>query len=107
MSALLDSLAGSDRRRECNRNARHVVASVDTRIAGIPCRVDVTHYLCVRPWAGSVHTCPSADDYYGYTEVEFDVADRRGRPAQWLEKKLTNDDRERITREVRHHMEQQ
>ena len=29
-------------------------------------------------------------DYYGYTESEWEVCDRRGRPAPWLAKKLTN-----------------
>ena len=27
-------------------------------------------------------------DYYGYSEIEFEVLDRRGRHAPWLERKL-------------------
>jgi hypothetical protein len=42
---------------------------------------------------------PRADnpwDYYGYTEFDYTVCDRRGRPAPWLEKKLTRADEARI-----------
>jgi hypothetical protein len=39
-------------------------------------------------------------DYYGYSESEWDVLDRRGRPAAWLERKLTDDDRQRIEQEI-------
>jgi hypothetical protein len=39
-------------------------------------------------------------DWYGYTECEFDILDRRGRPAPWLERKATDADRERITEEI-------
>lgn len=58
-------------------------------ISGIPCQIEVTRYLCVPPWRGSAQTCPSDLDYYGYTEIEFRVLDRRGRPAAWLERKLS------------------
>jgi hypothetical protein len=39
-------------------------------------------------------------DYYGYTESEWVVLDRRGRPAAWLERKLTDAERSRIEQEV-------
>jgi hypothetical protein len=32
-------------------------------------------------------------DCYGYAEVEFDVLDSNGRPAPWLEKKLSEHER--------------
>lgn len=64
--------------------------------------IDVTRCVVVKPWRGSLSACPSSDDYYGYSEVEFDVLDRRGRPAPWLERKLTDADRERIEYEVLH-----
>jgi hypothetical protein len=44
--------------------------------------------LRVPAWKGSAHTCPSSDDYYGYTEIEFELYDRKGYHAKWLEAKL-------------------
>ena len=63
---------------------------ISHRIVGIPCLIKVTEFNVVKPWRGSVHTCPSADDWYGYTDIDFEVCDRRGRPAPWLEKKLSD-----------------
>ena len=68
----------------------------DHSISGIPCQIGVTHFFRQAPWRGSAHTCPSSDDYYGITEMEYDVLDRRGRPAEWLERKMTYADRESI-----------
>lgn len=73
---------------------------VDTRISGIPCKVRVDRVEIVPPWTGSSINCPSADDYYGYSEVEFTVCDRRGRVAPWLERKMTGSDYERIESEI-------
>lgn len=71
---------------------------LDTRIGGIPCIVRVTHYERV---AGSFsHNAPSDVDYYGYTDSDWDVLDRRGRKADWLAKKLTADDVQRIESEI-------
>ena len=46
---------------------------------------------------------PSADsdwDCYGFSEIEFTVQDRKGYPAPWLERKLTDDDTSRIEYEI-------
>lgn len=59
------------------------------RIRGIPCLIDVTHVKVVR---GDPSTWASDIDYHGYSEVEFEVLDRRGRKADWLTKKMTQDD---------------
>jgi hypothetical protein len=72
----------------------------DTRIAGIPCQIGVTYFHYQPPWRGSAHTCDSDVDYYGYTELEYDVLDRRGRPAAWLEKKIDDDIRTDIQLEA-------
>ena len=69
---------------------------IEASIQGIPCLVHPTYVLVVPPWKGSAHTCPSDLDYYGYAEVEFDVYDRKGYPAAWLERKMDQDDREKI-----------
>jgi hypothetical protein len=69
---------------------------IETRISGIPCLIEVTvfsHYAGRDTWG-------SDWDYNGGTEVEFEVCDRRGRPAPWLERKMTNKDYDRIVGEI-------
>ena len=70
----------------------------DSRVAGIPCVVAVTHFTSVR---GSYHyDAPSDLDYYGYTESNWFLKDRKGYPATWLENKLTDEDRSRIETQI-------
>jgi len=71
---------------------------IETRIAGIPCLVEANVYV----QSGSYSRCAASDwDYYGWVEVEdMVVLDRRGRPAPWLERKMTNEDIVRIEREL-------
>lgn len=71
---------------------------LESRVAGIPCLIEVTTLNVVK---GSYsHNAASDWDYYGYNEVEFNVLDRRGRPAPWLERKLTPADKQRIENEI-------
>jgi hypothetical protein len=42
----------------------------------------------------------SPDDCYGYTEIDFDVLDRRGRPAPWIERKMDDADTRAIEQEI-------
>ena len=66
---------------------------IETRVAGIPCLINPTHVFVQKPMG------PSADsdwDCYGYSEIEFTVCDRRGRPAPWLERKMTDKDKQEI-----------
>ena len=70
---------------------------IASSIAGIPCQIQID-YAFSQPALG-----PSADsdwDCYGYTEIEFTVCDRRGRPAPWLARKMSADDKERIEQEI-------
>lgn len=76
------------------------MSHIETRVAGIPCIAKVTHYFCKPPHRGSPHTCDSDLDFYGYSEIEFEVLDQRGRPAPWLAKKLTSQDAQRIEQEI-------
>jgi hypothetical protein len=71
---------------------------LSTRVAGIPCLVEPTRVLRVKGTCS--WNAPSDLDYHGYTEVEFNVCDRRGRPAPWLERKLCDDDVMRIEQEI-------
>lgn len=72
---------------------------MDTRISGIPCQVLITCYYPARPanFRGSPDrwTPPEPE------EISFQVLDRRGRPAPWLEAKLDEQDRRRIEDELR------
>ena len=71
------------------------------RVQGIPCLAYVTGRYIVKPWKGSVHTCPSSDDWYGCDEIEFDIYDSKGYRAMWLEKKMTPIDVENIEEAIR------
>ena len=71
-----------------------------SKVAGIPCLVEVTSLHIQKPFSGPAHLCDSDHDYYGYEEVEFLVCDRTGRPASWLESKMTADDHDRIVCEI-------
>lgn len=74
------------------------IAEIETRVAGIPCIVGVTYFESVR---GSYSYHAASDwDYHGYTEAEWEVLDRRGRPAPWLAKKLSDKDESRIEKEI-------
>ena len=78
------------------------IAEIETRVAGIPCVIGVVEYISV---AGSY--CQSADsdwDYHGYSESDWVVCDRRGRPAPWLAKKLTSKIEAQIEREIAEYM---
>lgn len=80
---------------------------IETRVSGIPCLARVTHYHRQPPHRGSAHTCDSDWDYYGYTECKFQILDRRGRPAPWLERKLSDQDTARIEQEITKEIEEQ
>lgn len=65
-------------------------------VAGIPAFADVTRYHHQEPWRGSAHACPSDLDYYGFTELEFDLYDRKGYRAKWLEAKCIGKELEKV-----------
>jgi len=70
---------------------------IESAVAGIPCQIQIDYYISV---PGDSGTWASDWDYYGYTDSDWTVCDRRGRPAPWLECKLTDDDKARIEREI-------
>jgi hypothetical protein len=65
------------------------LAVFDSRIAGIPCQIGVVNYEKHAPM--SVHKAHSDLEFYGYSEANYVVLDRRGRPAPWLQRKLDDD----------------
>jgi hypothetical protein len=67
-----------------------MTTTIQTQLAGIPCQIAVTGFRRVE---GSYsYNAPSDLDYYGYTDYDYEILDRRGRPAPWLEKKVTEDE---------------
>ena len=79
------------------------IAQIETRVAGIPCLVGISAYERIQ---GSYDYNAASDwDYQGRTECDWDVCDRRGRKASWLERKLTTRDISRIQDEIAQHFE--
>lgn len=58
------------------------------KVCGIPCYALVTDYHA--GWEGSYWEPPE------HSEVEFDLYDRKGYKANWLEKKMDDDERVEI-----------
>jgi len=75
----------------------------ESTVCGIPCIIRVTDYECYVPAyvSGPPENCYPAEGGRG----DWEVLDRRGRPAAWLERKLTNQECFRIDKEVFEHME--
>lgn len=69
-----------------------------TRINEIPCTVDYTIRGKYKPT--KIDADPDSCYEAEYPEVEFTVCDRNGRPAPWLEAKMTDEDRQRIENEI-------
>ena len=70
---------------------------IAARVAGIPCLIQVDHYFVQRPLG---RYCDSRDDCYGYTDIDYTICDRKGRPAPWLEKKATKKDHDEIIKRI-------
>jgi hypothetical protein len=58
-------------------------------------------YAYQAPFLGSPNRCASDWDYYGCEEIEWEILDRKGRRAPWLDRKLSPADRAAITRYLR------
>lgn len=70
----------------------------DSRISGIPCQIKVGTYIPYVPM--KVYGTGYGDaDAPVPPEIEFEVLDRKGYKASWLEKKLTPDDEARLLEE--------
>lgn len=64
-------------------------STIDYNICGIPCLIGVDRYVSVPGYLGSPQHCWSDLDYYGYSEMEYQILDRKGYLAPWLERKIT------------------
>lgn len=77
--------------------------SFDARVCGIPCLVVVTHYEPFVP--GRTYGPPELCYPDEGGEAEWFLADRRGRKAQWLERKMSQSDLDHVDTLVFEHME--
>ena len=69
------------------------LTTFEFRVAGIPCIIGVKEYFKQEPqgsWADSDWDC------YGYTDVDYDILDRKGYLANWLAKKSSDSDDNKI-----------
>ena len=72
----------------------HYIAEIEHRVAGIPCIIGVTYFDSVE---GSYNYNADSDvDYYGYTESEWEILDRKGYRAKWLERKLDENENSEV-----------
>lgn len=83
------------------------MAIINTRVAGIPCQARTTYYDYAPRGRGSPHLYASPEDYYGYEDIEFELLDRKGYKAAWLERKMTKADKTRIENEISRHIADQ
>lgn len=71
---------------------------IASKVSGIPCLIDVTHFNKV---CGSFSREAASDmDYHGWTDIEFTVCDKRGKPAPWLERKMTDEEYQDICDQI-------
>lgn len=77
---------------------------IEVSACGIPAIARVLHYRPGSPGylSGPPELCYPPEP----TELEWALLDRRGRPAPWLERKLTDAERERIERELIEYLEE-
>ena len=71
---------------------------LDIKIDGIPCKARILTYHVVK---GDPTTWASDLDFYGYTELKYEILDRKGYRAHWLDriiekKNLENEIRNQI-----------
>jgi hypothetical protein len=81
------------------------IAEIEARVAGIPCLIGVTSwwpYVPARTY-GPPEDCYPEEGGYG----DWEVLDRRGRPAPWLSKKLCSRDEQAIEELLFEHFDNQ
>jgi hypothetical protein len=83
-------------------NLKHYEYVIESHVAGIPCLIAVSE-CNIQPgcsWADN------SDDYYGYSDISYDILDSKGYHAAWLEKKISSAEDDRIVDLIiEHHTE--
>ena len=76
---------------------------IDVLVCGIPAIARVLHYRPYEPAYRRGH--PDNWEPASPPEIDFEILDRRGRPAPWLDRKLNNEARARLERELIEYLE--
>ena len=67
---------------------------LEDEFMGTPCKIGVISIHITKPWSGNPYLCLSDYDFYGGTEIEWELLKWDGKTSfDWLEKRLTRDDR--------------
>jgi len=79
------------------------IAEIESRVAGIPCLIGVIDWEAYVPayTSGPPDRCYPSEGGCG----SWEVLDRRGRKAPWLERKMTPADERRVEQDVFEAME--
>jgi len=72
--------------------------NIPYRIQGIPCQIEVLDY---KFYAGEGRNAPSDEDSRDGFECAYRILDRKGYPANWLAKKIT----ESIEEDIYYHID--
>ena len=75
----------------------------ETAVCGIPCRVRVTEWEPYCPAVLRADPDDSSEEEGGHGTWE--ILDRNGRPAPWLERKITGQELAQLEHEIYNHME--
>lgn len=70
----------------------------DTTVAGIPCQCEVVHateFIPMRSYGPGMEDATESEG----GEFEFNILDRKGYKAKWLERKVSTDDIDRLYEE--------
>lgn len=86
------------------RTKNHYIAEIETTVCGIPCIIGVTDYEGYTPAyvSGPPENCYPAEGGYGY----YEILDRKGYRAQWLERKVTSRVEDQIQDDIYNHFEE-
>ena len=71
----------------------------ESKVAGIPCKVRVTYYT---PYVPASYNGPAEGG-----DFEFELLDRKGYRAKWLEAKVTEADVDRLEKEYEDYLKAQ
>ena len=77
---------------------------IEVRVCGIPAIARVLHYRPYEPAYRRGH--PDNWEPASPPEIDFEILDLRGRPAPWLDRKLNNEARARLERDLIEYLEE-
>ena len=78
----------------------NMVDEFEWRVQGIPCLVRVTYHYRQSPVTVDRRKAQLPEDLYGLEDVRFEILDRKGYTAEWLNEKMTTREEDRIKEEI-------